>query len=38
MKVDRFETERLILRLWHESDKEPFADLNSDPEVVKFFP
>lgn len=38
MKIDRFETERLIIRLWQESDKVPFAQLNADPEVVKYFP
>lgn len=32
------ETERLILREWKESDLEPFYRLNSDPEVMAFFP
>ena len=31
-------TERLILRQWKESDLFPFYRLNSDPEVMKFFP
>jgi ribosomal-protein-alanine N-acetyltransferase len=31
-------TERLILRRWHESDREPFARLNADPRVMEFFP
>jgi RimJ/RimL family protein N-acetyltransferase len=31
-------TERLILRRWRESDREPFARLNSDPRVMQFFP
>lgn len=32
------ETKRLILRPWKESDLEPFAQLNSDPKVMEFFP
>jgi RimJ/RimL family protein N-acetyltransferase len=32
------ETERLILRAWRESDREPFAALTADPEVMRFFP
>ncbi|HET9227752.1 MAG TPA: GNAT family N-acetyltransferase [Thermoanaerobaculia bacterium] len=31
-------TERLRLRQWRESDLEPFARLNADPEVMEFFP
>ena len=31
-------TERLILRQWKERDILPFFKLNSDPEVMKFFP
>ena len=31
-------TERLILRQWQESDKLPFAKMNADPIVRKFFP
>jgi RimJ/RimL family protein N-acetyltransferase len=31
-------TERLLLRHWRESDLEPWADLNADPEVREFFP
>lgn len=31
-------TERLILRRWRESDREPFAALNADPAVCEFFP
>lgn len=33
-----FETERLRLRQWQESDLEPFAALNVDPQVMEFFP
>jgi RimJ/RimL family protein N-acetyltransferase len=32
------QTERLLLRQWKESDFEPFADLNADPDVMKHFP
>jgi RimJ/RimL family protein N-acetyltransferase len=31
------ETERLLLRRWRESDREPFAALNADPEVMRYF-
>lgn len=31
-------TERLILRAWRESDREPFAALNADPAVMEHFP
>lgn len=33
-----FESERLRFRRWKESDKENFASMNQDPEVMKFFP
>ena len=33
-----FETPRLRLRQWRESDREPFAALNADPAVMEFFP
>jgi ribosomal-protein-alanine N-acetyltransferase len=29
-------TERLILRRWRESDREPFARLNADPELMRY--
>lgn len=32
------ETARLILRPWQESDKTPFAALNADEEVMRYFP
>jgi RimJ/RimL family protein N-acetyltransferase len=31
-------TNRLILRRWRESDREPFRALNADPRVMEFFP
>jgi Acetyltransferases, including N-acetylases of ribosomal proteins len=34
----RIETQRLVLRSWLESDLEPFIRMNSDSEVMRFFP
>ena len=31
-------TDRLALRRWRPTDKEPFAHLNADPEVMEYFP
>lgn len=31
-------TARLALREWDDADLEPFAELNADPEVMRFFP
>lgn len=31
-------TDRLLLREWNEADREPFAELNADPEVTEFLP
>ena len=31
-------TQRLLLRAWTDSDREPFAALNADPEVMRHFP
>ncbi|HYE37309.1 GNAT family N-acetyltransferase [Methylocaldum sp.] len=33
-----FDTERLRLRQWRITDREPFAQLNADPRVMAFFP
>ncbi|MDJ0900703.1 MAG: GNAT family N-acetyltransferase [Xenococcus sp. MO_188.B8] len=32
------QTQRLILRDWQSSDLEPFAQMNADAEVMKYFP
>ncbi|NET38211.1 MAG: GNAT family N-acetyltransferase [Cyanothece sp. SIO1E1] len=32
------QTQRLRLRSWQQSDREPFAQLNADAEVMKYFP
>jgi RimJ/RimL family protein N-acetyltransferase len=36
--VTVLETERLRLRTWKETDREPFARMNADPRVMEFFP
>ena len=33
-----FDTERLRLRQWCASDREPFATLNADPKLMQFYP
>jgi RimJ/RimL family protein N-acetyltransferase len=35
---DSITTDRLLLRLWRESDRKPFQALNADPRVMEFFP
>lgn len=42
-RIDRFEsimieTDRLMLRQWRNEDLQPFASLNADPEVMRYFP
>jgi len=32
------QTERLILRHWRSSDREPFSRINADPRVMEFLP
>lgn len=34
----RIETERLLMRGWRETDKQPYALLNSDPDAMRHFP
>ncbi len=36
--ITELKTERLWLRAWKEEDREPFYRLNSNPEVMEFFP
>jgi RimJ/RimL family protein N-acetyltransferase len=31
-------TARLVMRRWRDTDREPFAALNADPVVMKYFP
>ncbi len=33
-----FDTDRLALRVWAERHRAPFAAMNADPEVMRFFP
>jgi len=37
-RFDSIHTDRLLMRRWRDSDREPFAALNSDPETMQFFP
>jgi RimJ/RimL family protein N-acetyltransferase len=36
--TDELRTQRLLLRRWRDADREPFAALNADPEVMRHFP
>ena len=36
--VPEFETKRLVLRHWLEEDRDAWVEMNSDPEVMEFFP
>ena len=38
MAIPTIETERLRLRAFLDADREPFAALNADPEVMEFMP
>ncbi len=37
-RFDTIRTDRLLMRRWLESDREPFAALNTDPDTMRFFP
>jgi RimJ/RimL family protein N-acetyltransferase len=37
-RFDTLRTERLVLRRWRDSDREPYAALNGDPVVMRYFP
>ncbi len=37
-RFDTLHTERLLMRRWQDSDREPFAALNGDPLTMQFFP
>lgn len=34
----KYETQRLILRDWQDTDIEPYVELNQDSEVLRYFP
>jgi RimJ/RimL family protein N-acetyltransferase len=36
--VAELATERLLLRQWRDEDLEPYAQLNGDPETMRYFP
>ena len=36
-RFDRLQTDRLLMRRWQDSDREPFASLNGDQETMQFF-
>lgn len=38
MPVTELHTDRLLLRGWRAEDREPFAEMNADPEVMRHFP
>lgn len=38
MIITQIETSRLVLRDWLPQDTKPFSDLNSDSEVMRYFP
>ncbi|MEP7035716.1 MAG: GNAT family N-acetyltransferase [Dermatophilaceae bacterium] len=37
-RFEQVRTARLLMRRWRDSDRAPFADLNADPEVMRYFP
>ncbi|MFH5822700.1 GNAT family N-acetyltransferase [Georgenia sp. AZ-5] len=37
-RFDEVSTPRLLMRRWREEDREPFAAMNADPEVMRYFP
>jgi RimJ/RimL family protein N-acetyltransferase len=37
-RFDQIRTDRLLMRRWQEADREPYAAMNADPEVMRYFP
>jgi RimJ/RimL family protein N-acetyltransferase len=37
-RFDSIRTERLLMRRWRDADRGPFATMNADPEVMRYFP
>jgi RimJ/RimL family protein N-acetyltransferase len=37
-RFDVLQTDRLVMRRWRDSDREPFATLNADPQTMRYFP
>lgn len=38
MKIFELKTQRLLLRQWKETDLHYFSDINSDPDVMEYYP
>jgi RimJ/RimL family protein N-acetyltransferase len=37
-RFDSLRTDRLLMRRWRDADRGPFAAMNADPEVMRYFP
>jgi RimJ/RimL family protein N-acetyltransferase len=37
-RFDRLRTARLVMRRWRDEDRDPYAAMNADPEVMRYFP
>jgi RimJ/RimL family protein N-acetyltransferase len=37
-RFDTIRTGRLVMRRWRDADRAPFAAMNADPEVMRYFP
>src|SRR5215467_14840031 len=37
-RFDSLRTARLLMRRWRDADRRPFAAMNADPEVMRYFP
>jgi len=37
-RFDTIRTERLLMRRWRDADRDPYAAMNADPEVMRYFP
>jgi RimJ/RimL family protein N-acetyltransferase len=37
-RFDSIRTDRLVMRRWRPADRAPFAEMNADPEVMRYFP
>jgi RimJ/RimL family protein N-acetyltransferase len=36
-RFDSIRTERLVMRRWRDADRDPYAAVNADPEVMRYF-
>jgi RimJ/RimL family protein N-acetyltransferase len=37
-RFDTIRTERLLMRRWRQADRDPYAAMNADPVVMRYFP